>query len=299
MLKISAIICTYNRSDYLSKAISSLLDQTLTKENYEILVIDNCSTDNTSQIAKELQSKYRNIRYFYEPTQGLSAARNRGIKEAEGELVAFLDDDATACREWLEEYIKVFKDYPNAGCAGGRIDLVWPDSKKPDWMPERFEQPYYGKFYKGEYIKKLSYPETPNGGNLCIRKEIINKIGVFNEKLGRKKQNLQSNEEFEFMERMRDNDIIYVPKAFVFHYVIPERVDRSYIFERAFWQGISDVKCEKINNRIKMLANISHDFKRFLKLSLPFYQKKNDEINRLAESQYFKGRISQEIKQFL
>ncbi|MGB5916428.1 MAG: glycosyltransferase family A protein, partial [Phormidesmis sp.] len=97
---ISAIICTHNREQYLGAAIDSLLAQTL--DCYEIIVVDNASTDATAAIAKSRVDSAANnaantkVRYIYEPTLGLSVARNRGAKEAQGEILAYLDDDAEA-----------------------------------------------------------------------------------------------------------------------------------------------------------------------------------------------------------
>ncbi|MEE8471432.1 MAG: glycosyltransferase family A protein [Dehalococcoidia bacterium] len=92
-IRVSAIICTHNRSDYLRQAIQSLADQTLPTEQYEVIVVDNGSTDNTRAVVEGFDH-IANLRYVYEPILGLSQARNTGWQNARGEYIAFMDDDA-------------------------------------------------------------------------------------------------------------------------------------------------------------------------------------------------------------
>src|SRR4051812_37764690 len=130
-IRISAIIPTYNRDAYLGKAIQSLVDQTLATEQYEILVIDNCSTDHTREIVCNEFGHVPNLRYIYEPVQGLNQARNTGWRQARGELVAFLDDDAIANSEWLEKILMVFETVkPIPGCVGGQVEGIW-ETERP------------------------------------------------------------------------------------------------------------------------------------------------------------------------
>ena len=94
-VQISAVVCTHNRAAYLRKALQSLVDQTMAQELYEIIVVDNASTDGTKQVVSEY-SGASNLRCLYEPVIGLSRARNTGWGNARGEYVAYLDDDAVA-----------------------------------------------------------------------------------------------------------------------------------------------------------------------------------------------------------
>src|SRR3989338_11158164 len=103
MIKISVIICTYNNVKCLKQAILSLVDQTLDKNLYEILVVDNNSSYETVLQVKSLQHKsLAEVRLIKELKQGLGYARNKGLKSAKGEYVAFIDDDAKADEYWLE-----------------------------------------------------------------------------------------------------------------------------------------------------------------------------------------------------
>lgn len=105
VIKISVVVCTFNRADILPLALQSLCEQTPHHDQTEIIVVDNNSPDNTRQVVDEFIEKYPNIRYCFEPIQGLSHARNRGWREARGEYVGYLDDDAKAPPEWLHSAI--------------------------------------------------------------------------------------------------------------------------------------------------------------------------------------------------
>ena len=131
-IRISAIICTLNRAAYLEKAIQSLADQTLPEEQFEIIVVDNGSTDNTKTMVEGFKH-LENLRYIYEPIMGLSQARNTGWQNAQGDYVAYLDDDAIACPEWLERIVQAFDTVePRPGSVGGKVIPVW-EAERPAW----------------------------------------------------------------------------------------------------------------------------------------------------------------------
>lgn len=98
---ISVIICTYNRADLLAGALESVCQQSLAASAYEIVVVDNNSTDETPQVSRAYAERYPDVRYYIEPQQGLSYARNRDWQEARGEYVAYIDDDCQAPASWL------------------------------------------------------------------------------------------------------------------------------------------------------------------------------------------------------
>jgi len=124
--KISVVICTYNRSKTLGAAIESVAAQSLPRSlGCEILVVDNNSTDETRQVVEGLQQRYpERIRYVFERAQGISHARNTGIREAEAEILAFLDDDEIADTEWLANLTANL----HSGEWAGAADAVLPPS---------------------------------------------------------------------------------------------------------------------------------------------------------------------------
>jgi len=110
VIEISAIVCTRNRADILRHAIDSLVAQTLPPDEFEILIIDNGSTDDTRSLTERYAERHRNVSYVAEPRLGLSNARNTGLGAARADVVAFIDDDATAGKTWLEKICSVFAE---------------------------------------------------------------------------------------------------------------------------------------------------------------------------------------------
>ena len=100
-IQISVAICTYNRANRLPLALEGLINQSLPTQNFEIILVDNASTDNTKQICTDYQTKLANLHYIYEPVQGLSKARNTALNNARGQYISYLDDDAIPCKNWL------------------------------------------------------------------------------------------------------------------------------------------------------------------------------------------------------
>src|SRR5207253_3651446 len=108
-------------------------------DDFEILIIDNGSTDRTRDLVAAVQIEDNRIRYVVEPKAGIAHARNRGLHEARGEYLAFIDDDAWAERNWLENLFAPLQTVrPTPECVVGPVSLVW-EGKKPDWFPTRFE----------------------------------------------------------------------------------------------------------------------------------------------------------------
>ena len=110
-LPLSVIICTYNRADFLKLLLESLITQTLSKDKFEIIVIDDGSSDKTREIVESFYSVYP-VKYFYQNNAGLASARNHGIFAAQGDIVLLLDDDDFATPELLEEHLKTHRKYP-------------------------------------------------------------------------------------------------------------------------------------------------------------------------------------------
>ena len=124
-MKASIAICTLNRAADLKEALLSLLRQSY-PDPYEVIVVDNGSTDETRQVVEEYGKLVSiPVRYVYEERLGLSVARNRAIREASGEYVLFLDDDAIASEHWIAEIVALFERNPRIGCVGGKIEPLW------------------------------------------------------------------------------------------------------------------------------------------------------------------------------
>jgi glucosyl-dolichyl phosphate glucuronosyltransferase len=243
----SVIICTYNRCSLLVKTLRSLMEQSFPADRLEIIVVDNNSTDDTAMVVRAcaLDSPVV-ISYLLEMNQGLSHARNLGLREARGELIAFIDDDATAEKTWLARLLEGFND-PRTACVGGRVVPAWqaPRSQWPKWLHERL----IGFFSVVEYPdrRELHYPDYPAGTNIAFRMQALKNTGIFNPRLGRTGTSLLSMEETDLCLRLEraGHRIVYTPEAVVSHTITEERLTRDWVRERARWQGISAAIIER------------------------------------------------------
>lgn len=255
-MKISAIVCTYNGEKFLYKAIQSLVNQTLDKGDYEILVVDNASTDGTGEVVKKFETE-KNLRYILESKQGLSYARNTGLKMAEGEYVAYLDDDAIACPDWLERILEAFTTIlPQPGSVGGKVEPIW-EAPRPDWLPDSMLG----------VLTVVDWSDTPLflgqgqwlvGTNIAFPKRLLEEVGGFSVKLGRIGNSLLSNEEYslcKLLER-KGHKTFYCPKASVRHLVKKSRLDQKWFIRRYYWQGISNalmfLDSGKVNLKLRL-----------------------------------------------
>ena len=223
-MKFSFITCTYNRDKYLGRTIESVCEQTFDPDNYEIIIIDNNSTDNTSKVCEEFQRKYtdKKILYFKELNQGLSSALNRGIKEAKGEFLVFVDDDETITKEHLQRLDNYLKEYPDAVLAASKV-IPQYEKQQPKWMSKFTARLIGGYFNPGDQVKKLNKTSYPGTGHTIIKKELYHKYGYYNTELGRTGNSLLGAEDKDMFFRLIKNNIecYYFPDIPIYHH-IPE-----------------------------------------------------------------------------
>src|SRR5579872_5616053 len=197
-MKITVILCTYNRCQNLPTALESVAASVLPRSvDWEVLVVDNNSKDETREVVEEFCRRYPDrFRYLFEPQQGLSRARNAGVREARGDVLAFVDDDVMVEPAWLQNLTASLSDDRWAG-AGGRIVLQWP-SPIPKWLTT--DGPYarhgFPGFDQGPIAKELDGP--PFGTNMAFRRTMFEKYGYFRTDLGRCANGMMSSEDTEF-----------------------------------------------------------------------------------------------------
>lgn len=238
---ISAVICTHNRADYLPKAIQSLAVQSLGKTRYEICVVDNGSTDMTRVLVESLQKEVTNLRYLSEPRLGLNVARNAGWKAAQGQYVAYLDDDAVASENWLAEIVRVFTSVtPAPGCVGGKVELIW-ERQRPSWLDENMASAL-AQVSRGDSARWLTLGHWIVGCNFAFPKQILMKHGGFDDRMDRKGKCLLSNGDLLIQRRLQEEGegVYYSPNMLVQHHVPISRVTRNWFWKRYYWQGVSD-----------------------------------------------------------
>ena len=232
--KVSTIVCTTGR-DTLRKCLESLNKQTL--DNYEVIVVG------INQQPKDLISEL-DFKFILSPVANSSFQRNLGIKEAGGEIIAFIDDDAIADKEWLNILTKHY-DNKKVVCVGGKIIPRFL-TKIPTFLKQLPEGMFKG--FIGETL--LSFNETTTidkpllwGCNLSFRKTIFDDVGMFDETLGRTRDKLISEDDTELQRRIlkKGFKLIYEPKAIVTHIINKKRLTKKWFIERSFWQGYSEI----------------------------------------------------------
>lgn len=240
---ISIVICTYNRCESLKDTLESLTNQNNDKSfDYEIIVVDNNSKDNTKYVVERfryfLNSK---LKYIFEARQGKSYALNSGLNEANGEIIVFTDDDVIASPSWLKNINTAFINNNCIGM-GGKVIPRWP-LKAPSWFEWRGKYSISGPVavhdYGDEPLVYVADMCVPIGANMAYRKSAFERFGYFNISIGRKGNCLGGSEDVEFGKRLlsANEKIVYYPDALVSHIIIPERTNKKYFRKWYFEQG--------------------------------------------------------------
>jgi glucosyl-dolichyl phosphate glucuronosyltransferase len=239
---ITVAICTFNRANYLADTLACLSGQTADPNLFEVIVIDNNSTDNTGEVCNRFCRDVRNqsFRCFKESNQGLSHARNRAVREALADSILFIDDDVILENDFVSEALNCLQSYPEASCAGGRIFVSFDDGD-PGWIPGEL-MPMFGLHDLGGEVKKYSSRNFPRGGNMLIKKMVFEACGMFDVDLGRKGKTLLGSEEKAFFERARSAgfNLYYWPDMILKHRIGSSRLDQTYLKNQSVGIGRSE-----------------------------------------------------------
>lgn len=251
-MKISIIICTYNRSDILKDVLENLCKLDSVEES-EIIIVNNNSTDRTIELIEGFLKKYPNLNIIniFEYTQGLSFARNRGIKESNGDIIAFLDDDAFPHNQWLNAIKNFFALHQDVVAVGGKV-LGRFEIDKPVWITSEVEMAYSLLNLGDEEIEFIE--GFPIGVNFAVRRVALENL-KFSTELGRKKDSLLSGEETELMRSLKKTGkIYYLPNMLVEHFIHKERLEKEWLIRRNYAGGQTEIKMNKeLKKRIKLL----------------------------------------------
>ena len=235
--KLSIAVCTYNRSDVLPKCLESLVNQTANSELFEVLIIDNNSTDDTKKIALDFCEKHDYFRYIFEEKQGLSHARNRAIDEAKSEYLAYIDDDAIADKEWVKSILDCFSQ-TNADVVGGPVFHFVNAEKQPI---------FYNKecfsFNLGNERKRMTPPGFDFGflgGNSCFKKSLFDEFGKYLTDFGMigGKQRMGEDSEMGYRLLKAGKIFYYEPKMKIDHQLRLKNVTLKGILKRSYDTGI-------------------------------------------------------------
>ena len=233
---ISVVICSYNRANYIVGALESLYRQTIVKDLFEVLVVDNNSTDNTASLVAQYMQEHPGFRvaYFTETRQGASFARNTGAAHAAAPLLCFMDDDAVAEPEFLQRIVHFFATHPDATGLGGRI-IPRYIPEEPKWM-SHFVSSLVGNFSYSPHVTVFSAGKFPLESNMAVLKKDFETIGGFNTALPGVVGTLRiGGEGKDFFIRLQQlqKKIYYDPGVVVHHVVEVKKLTPRYLYQVA------------------------------------------------------------------
>lgn len=236
MEQVSVVVSTYSKDKLrqVLDCIASLRKQSL--QPHEILLV----LDPIKEVLGHFKENVDNdVQIVESDGFGLSRARNAGIRNSESEIVAFIDDDAVADRDWLKNVVQNYSDSSVVG-VGGSIQPLW-SSNAPEWFPDELSW-VIGCTYEG-FPNSKGVIRNPIGCNMSFRKSALEKAGCFRSDLGRFGKFLLSGEESDVSLRIKkimpDSIIVNEPSAVVFHKINHEKVSLKYVIRRSFFEGVS------------------------------------------------------------
>jgi glycosyltransferase involved in cell wall biosynthesis len=228
---VSVIMSTYNRGELLDNAVRSVLAQHAgITPPFELIVVDNNSTDTTRAIVERFAGVDERVRYLFESQQGLSYARNAGIREAHAPFIAFTDDDVRAEPDWVAAIVRAFREHPEADMVGGRVLPVWP-AAPPVWLTRDHWAPLaLADYAEAPVAVTAEHPICLMGANLAVRRSMFDTLGGFATNFQRVKDGIGSLEDHEFLLRLLrfGGNGIYDPRIVVHAEIQPNRLLRAY-----------------------------------------------------------------------
>lgn len=228
LLKLSIILPTYNRAAALRRAVAALLRQDAPPRTYEVIVVDNNSSDSTAEALQTISDC--RVRVIGEARQGLSHARNAGLREARGEIVAFTDDDVEVAPDWVSTIAATLDSRPDVDGVGGRVLPAW-EGQRPEWLTRAHWAPLALQDHGDQ--KRVFDAHSPIGlvgANLALRKAVLERTGPFSASVQRVDNGIGSTEDHEFLMRLyaAGGRMLYVPRLLVLARVQPDRCRREY-----------------------------------------------------------------------
>jgi glycosyltransferase involved in cell wall biosynthesis len=255
-LDLSVIIATCNRARGLESTLNHLMKQDVEGLKWEVIVVDNGSTDDTAEVLKRA-SQHLPVVSIYEPESGKNRALNRALDVARGELYVFTDDDVKPSDGWLSQLIRASRRYVKYSIFCGPIIPEYPDGM-PDWMREHpFSIVAFGNWSYPEPEGPLA--QTPCGANYALKAKVVGDLR-FRLDLGPQAKSAPMGDETEFIHRLleRGERVIYVPTATISHHVHKNQTEMKWLLARAFRHG-------------RGLARIVPDEDSFRLLGVPAY----------------------------
>ena len=258
--KISVVICTHTFDRYSDTmdVIKSLNDQTY--PNKEIILIIDRNKGLYDKFRNDIKP-YKDIKLGLSTLHGLSNARNKGVELSSGDIIAFIDDDSIADKNWIANLVKNYID-PSIIGVGGKMKPLWIDDIA-HWIPEEF---YWaiGCSYMSQREDKHCI-RSNFGSNMSFRKDVFEKVGKFDDKFGLVDDLMRTGEETELSIRatniIKNSKIIYDPDAIVYHKIFDFRKSLSYLSKRCYNYGYA---MGGINNKVGSNGDVENNFMSYL-----------------------------------
>jgi glycosyltransferase involved in cell wall biosynthesis len=238
-MNVTVAICTYNRAALLRQALAGMVQQDYPRGTYEILVVDNNSSDDTHAVVASFAGSPTPPRTVVETRQGANFARNRALVEARGEIIVYADDDILVAPSWLRLLVAPFFDasHPRIGAIAGEVLPVFPNGC-PDWV---------GGFHGPQALRMDTGPiaptRVPMSANLAFRRTVLRELGGFDTALTREGGALFSADENVIMRKLHGAgyEVWFVPEARVQHQMPANRTTFRYVAKHAFGSARSRV----------------------------------------------------------
>ena len=236
---ISVVVCTRNRAGWLRNVLTDLTSQEAAADPWEVLVVDNASTDDTGRTVAEFASRHSTVRGVRELSLGLSFARNRGWREARGRYVGYLDDDCRVPGPWIGVAMDVVQRVSPAVFGGPYRARC--EEPRPPWFKDEYES-----HVQGDTARTLGEAEFLDGANVFFRRSLFESLGGFDENLGMKGRRVAYGEETEMMRRIRralpGESVYYEPRLCVDHLVPPHKMTLRWRARECFMSGRSSLQ---------------------------------------------------------
>ncbi|MDO8444966.1 MAG: glycosyltransferase [Deltaproteobacteria bacterium] len=217
-MDVSVIVPIYNSQAYISKCLEALLAQTYKLESYEVIVVDDGSTDKTADIIKNYP-----VKYIYQKNQGPATARNRGVKEAKGDIILFTDSDCVPLSNWIEEMVRPFKSPDIAAVKGAYL------TNQKEVIARLAQVEFEERF---EMLKKAESIDMVDTYSAGFRKAIFLQMGGFDKTFP-----VANNEDTDLSYRMSKHGfkMVFNPDAIVHHLKHPDSIKKYARLK--FWRG--------------------------------------------------------------
>ncbi len=259
-MDISVIISTYNRSAKLRKTLESLISMDVSDgTEWEVLVVNNNSSDNTDKVMDEfMQLNSLDLKCLIEKKQGKSFALNTAIKNASGDIIAFIDNDVIVDKNWMKGVIKGVNTYKNSGGFGGRI--VFADNHKHSDLlkSDKTHNALRGFLRDNGHEDREFINALPSGANMFFKREIIAKNGFFRTDLGPIGNTPGTSEDTEFCRRLikRREKLMYIAGAVVYHPVETERISKKSLLRWRYNCARSEVRARDLENNTRSIYRV-------------------------------------------